>query len=299
MLKNIDVLVFDIVEAGVRYYEYLSCAGEIMKACAKYRIPFVVLDRVAPINGVQVEGTIVPETMHTIVGDYSLPNRTALTMGEFCLYINQEYAISCDLHIIPVVGWKRNMYHDETHLPWLLPSPSLPNVTANILYAGMCIFEGVSSVSEGRGTSKPFELVGAPWMDGNLVKEQLLKRKLPGVNFAPVYFKPTSSKHAKQVCSGLQLHITNRQDFNSMATALVLLEEIMNLYPDQITWADTSAGHNVKSLPSAPHFTRYTDKLLATDAFTSRKKTALELLDSYEKDRQEYIQRKSKYHLYE
>lgn len=299
MLENIDVLVFDIVEAGVRYYEYLSCAGQIMKACSKHHIPLVVLDRVAPINGITVEGTLCPDTMHTIVGDYKLPNRTGLTMGEFCMYINKEFNIHCPLHIVPVQGWKRHLYHDQTFLPWVLPSPSLPNVTANLLYAGMCIFEGVDSISEGRGTTKPFELIGAPWMNGQLVAEKLNSRQLNGVHFGSTYFRPVSSKFAKEVCCGVQVHITNRSTFESVRTALTLMEELMLLYPNQIEWADCSAGHDVKTLSSKPDFSRYTDKLLATDLFTTRKMNTDQLLASFEEDLNKFKSIKEKYHLYE
>ncbi len=298
MFENVDVLVFDIVEAGVRYYEYLACAGHIMKACAAHHIPFVVLDRVAPINGVQVEGTLCPPTMHTIVGDYGLPNRIGLTMGEFCSYINQTFSMGCPLHVVPLLGWKRHLYQDETQLPWVLPSPSLPHVTANILYAGMCIFEGVSSISEGRGTSKPFELIGAPWMDGDLVAQKMNNRKLAGVHFGGAYFRPTSSKFAKEVCYGVQIYIKDRYAFESVRTALTLLEEIMSLYPGQVKWADCSAGHDVKTESSAPNFVRYTDKLLATDLFTTGKMNAQQLLDHYNEDLKKYIKAKEEHHLY-
>ena len=164
MLSRVDTVVFDIREAGTRFFEYLHCCAAIMKACAAAGKRMVVLDRVAPIGGVAVEGTVCPPTMHTIVGDYGLASRTAMTMGEFARYVNGEYGVGCDLTVIPVQGWRREMYFDQTDLPWLLPSPSLNGTTANLLYAGMCIFEGVRTVSEGRGTSKPNPPAECSWL---------------------------------------------------------------------------------------------------------------------------------------
>ena len=181
MLAQVDAVVFDIREAGTRFFEYLHCCAALMKACAKAGKKLVIPDRIAPINGVTVEGTVCPSTMHLIVGDYELPSRTALTMGEFARYVNGEFGIGCDLHVVPVEGWKRSWYADETDLPWLLPSPSLNSCTANLLYAGMCVFEGVSTISEGRGTSKPFELIGAPWADGYELAARMNRKGLEGV----------------------------------------------------------------------------------------------------------------------
>lgn len=299
MLEGVDVLVFDIAEAGVRYYEYLACAGQLLSACSARRVPLVVLDRAAPIDGVTVEGTVCPPQMHTMVGDFELASRTALTLGEFCRYVNGEYHLGCDLTVVPVLGWKRNMYHDETALPWTLPSPSLPHVTANLLYAGMCIFEGVRTVSEGRGTAKPFELIGAPWIDAYELALRMNRLGLSGVQFGPVFFRPAASKHAGEVCGGVQVYVRERRTFESFRTALCLLEEIRALYPERIEWCDCSAGHDVKQLPSSPDFERYTDKLLATDAFTTGRQTAAQLIDAYAPARAQYVERKSRYHLYE
>lgn len=299
MLQDVDCVVFDIRGAGTRFFEYIHCLAAVMRACAAAQKPVVVLDRIAPLGGEKVEGTVCPATMHTIVGDYELPSRIALTMGEFALYANGEFNIGCDLTVIPVTGWKRAMYYDETDVPFLLPSPSLNSTDANLLYAGLCPMEGVDTISEGRGTSKPFELIGAPYIDGYALAEALREKDLPGVKFAPVYFKPVSSKFAGQVCSGLQNIIYDRDAFNSFVTGLTILETIREMYPDKIIWSDCSAGHDVKAMPSAPDFTRYTDKLLATDAFTSGKMTAAQLNDAYADARAGYIQRKQKYHLYE
>ena len=299
MLSRVDTVVFDIREAGTRFFEYLHCCAAIMKACAAAGKRMVVLDRVAPIGGVAVEGTVCPPTMHTIVGDYELASRTAMTMGEFARYVNGEYGVGCDLTVIPVQGWRREMYFDQTDLPWLLPSPSLNGTTANLLYAGMCIFEGVRTVSEGRGTSKPFELIGAPWMDGRELAARMTARGLPGVAFAPVYFKPASSKHAGQVCQGVQVLVRDRQAYASFRTAILLLDTIREMYPEQIVWEDNSAGHDVLQPPSQPLFARYLDKLLADADYTSGVVDGEGLIAKHAAARENYTRRKAKYHLYD
>lgn len=298
MLERVDTVVFDIREAGTRFFEYLHCCAAIMKACAAAGKRLVVLDRVAPIGGVAVEGTVCPPTMHTIVGDYELASRTGMTMGEFARYVNGEYAVGCDLTVIPVEGWRRDLYFDETDLPWLLPSPSLNGTTANLLYAGMCVFEGVRTVSEGRGTSKPFELIGAPWIDGRKLAARMTERGLPGVAFAPVYFRPASSKHAGQVCQGVQVLVRDKRAFASFRTAILLLDTIRDLYPDQVIWEDNSAGHDVLQPPSQPVFSRYLDKLLADGDYTSGALDGEGLMAKHAAALASYGRRKEKYHLY-
>lgn len=298
MLERVDTVVFDIREAGTRFFEYLHCCAAIMKACAAAGKRLVVLDRVAPIGGVAVEGTVCPPTMHTIVGDYELASRTGMTMGEFARYVNGEYAVGCDLTVIPVEGWRRDLYFDETDLPWLLPSPSLNGTTANLLYAGMCVFEGVRTVSEGRGTSKPFELIGAPWIDGRKLAARMTERGLPGVAFAPVYFRPASSKHAGQVCQGVQVLVRDKRAFASFRTAILLLDTIRDLYPDQVIWEDNSAGHDVLQPPSQPVFSRYLDKLLADGDYTGGALDGEGLMAKHAAALASYGRRKEKYHLY-
>lgn len=299
MLADVDAVVFDIREAGTRFFEYVHCLAAIMRSCAANHKRLVVLDRIAPIGGVIVEGTVCPPTMHTIVGDFELPSRIALTMGEFARYVNGEFNVGCDLVVIPVAGWKRHLYYDETDVPWMLPSPSLNGTTANLLYAGYCAFEGVATISEGRGTSKPFELVGAPWLDADALLARLKQRHLPGVRFGQCYFRPNASKHGGQVCNGIQTLIDDRMEFRPFLTALTIIEIIREMYPENIQYKDCSAGHSVKEAESSPSFNLYIDKLLATDAFSTGKMTAQQLVDHYAPDRERYIQRKRKYELYE
>ena len=298
MMENVDVMVYDIKEAGARYYEYLYTLADLMKACAAVKKPLVVLDRVNPIGGEKVEGTVCPENMHTMVGDYRLAQRTGLTSGEFARYVNGEYAIGCDLHVVPVSGWQRRLYMDETDAPWVLPSPSLPHATANLLYAGMCVFEGVATINEGRGTTKPFELIGAPWMDGKAVAQLAQKKGLPGVRYAPTHYRPSGSKHSGEVCSGVQIHILDRNEFQSVRTALTLLDAVREVHPNEIVWRDCSAGHDLPDVAGMT-FEKYADKLLGDKRYTTGELDCDSLLAAHAEELKAYIARKQKYHLYE
>ena len=298
MTEDIDAVVFDIREAGVRYYEYLYCLANLMKACARDKKLVVVLDRIAPINGVTVEGTVYPPDMHTMVGDYSLATRTAMTIGEFARYVKGEYNIPVELEIIPAEGWTRKMYMDETDLLWVLPSPSLPHVNANILYTGMCIFEGIKTINEGRGTSKPFELVGAPWMEAEEIVRSMNRRHLEGVAFSPVHYIPNASKHKGEIVRGIQIHILCREKIEPYRVALNLFDEIRKLHEDKIVYSDYSAGHDIKEDDSIK-FERYIDKLMGTDLLSSGAMDGDTLIAHFSDAREKYRQRKERYHLYE
>ncbi len=298
MMENVDVMVFDIKEAGARYYEYLYTLADLMKACAAAQKALVVLDRVDPIGGQKAEGTVCPPDMHTMVGDYGLANRTGLTVGEFARYIKGEYGINVDLHVVPLQGWKRSLYMDETDVPWVLPSPSLPHATANLLYAGMCVFEGVATINEGRGTTKPFELIGAPWMKGKQVAQLAQKAGLPGVRYAATYYKPSASKHKDQVCGGVQIHILDRDAFQPVRAALNLLDAVRTVHPQEILWRDCSVGHDVPA-GSGMTFDRYTDKLLADKRYTTGQLNGEQLLAAHADALRDYEAKKKKYELYE
>ncbi len=298
MMEQVDVIVFDIKEAGARYYEYLYTLADLMQACALAGKPLVVLDRPDPIGGEKAEGTVCPPDMHTMVGDYGLACRTGLTVGEFARYVQGEYRVPVELHVVPLEGWKRSLYMDETDVPWVLPSPSLPHANANLLYAGMCIFEGVATVNEGRGTTKPFELIGAPWMNGRAVAELAQKAGLPGVRYAATWYKPTASKHGGQVCCGVQLHITHRRELEPVRAALNLLDAVRTVHPEEILWKDCSAGHDLP-LREGLTFDRYTDKLLADKRYTAGELSGEQLLAAHEPALKAYIARKKKYELYE
>jgi uncharacterized protein YbbC (DUF1343 family) len=203
-LRGLDVLLFDVQDVGARYYTYLATMGLAMQAAAKNRLRFVVLDRPNPIGGVEVEGGIVHPGFESFVGLWPVCARHGLTAGEMARLLNVD--LGCDLLVIALQGWKRAMLYGETGLPWVIPSPNMPTVDTALVYPGMCLLEG-TNLSEGRGTTRPFELFGAPWLDGHRLAEDLAREQLPGVKFRPCSFTPTWDKHAGIRCHGVQIHV--------------------------------------------------------------------------------------------
>jgi len=205
-LRQLDALVFDIQDVGSRYYTYLATMGLCMQAAAKAKIKFVVLDRPNPIGGLAVEGGIVHPGFESFVGLWPVSARHGLTAGEMALLLNAE--IGCELEVVRLTGWKRAQHFGETGLPWVIPSPNMPTPDTALLYPGLCLLEG-TNLSEGRGTTRPFELWGAPWLDGAALAEALEAEKLAGVRFRACAFTPTWDKHARVRCQGVQIHLTD------------------------------------------------------------------------------------------
>jgi uncharacterized protein YbbC (DUF1343 family) len=206
-----------------------------MQTCKQADVPVVVCDRPNPINGVQVEGNLVKEGWHSFVGQYSLPNRHGMTVGELAQWFNDELGIGCDLTVVPMKGWKREMWYDQTGLLWVSPSPNMPSVSTATVYPGMCLIEG-TQLSEGRGTTLPFEFCGAPGVDAHLLAETLMEEKLPGILFRPQYFKPTFQKCAGKICGGVQLHVTDRNKFKPLITGIAVIRAIAHLFPKAFKW---------------------------------------------------------------
>ncbi len=239
-LQNIDVLVFDIQDVGVRFYTYEWTMTYAMEAAAKNGKKFVVFDRPNPIGGEKVEGA--PNTIDCgLVGrlfpgaSFGVATRHGLTIGELALLVNGEWLNpKADLQVIPIPNYTRNMFFEDTKRPWVLPSPNMPTVDTAMVYPGMCIFEG-TNISEGRGTTKPFEIIGAPFINGIELARALNALELPGVRFRPAYFQPTFSKYSGELCGGIQVHITNRKTFEPIRTALYVLKTIYNKYPNEVT----------------------------------------------------------------
>ncbi len=225
MLDKFDILVFDIQDVGARYYTYIYSLSRSMKLCAAKGKKVVVLDRPNPVGGILMEGITLDERFSSDVGEYAIPARYALTVGEFATYINREKNMNCDLVVIPCEGWKRSMYYDETGMPLILPSPNLPTVNSFINYFATCYFEG-TNISEGRGTTIPFEIVGAPFIDGKKLAEHMNSKKLPGVLFRSAYFTPTFSEHKGERCGGVQLHILDRTVYRPFEAGMYLLDAI-------------------------------------------------------------------------
>jgi uncharacterized protein YbbC (DUF1343 family) len=223
--EDIDMLLIDIQDVGCRFYTFISTMYKAMEDCAGAGKTFVVLDRFNPINGVDVEGNILDTRFRSFIGIAPIPQRYGLTMGELALFFNKECGIGCDLKIIPLAGWERSQFGDETGWPWVNPSPNIPSLDAALVYPGTCIFEG-TNVSEGRGTTRPFEMIGAPWLDAEMLADRLNSLKLPGFIFRPAYFRPWTSKYSGELCRGVQPHITDRETIHPVEMGLALLEAV-------------------------------------------------------------------------
>jgi uncharacterized protein YbbC (DUF1343 family) len=222
MCADIDVFVIDLQDIGSRYYTYIYTIAFCMQAAAEYHKSVIVCDRPNPINGIDLEGRMIDEGFHSFVGMYNLPVRHGMTIGELARYFNDVCGIGCDLKVIPMTGWKREMFWDNTGLTWINPSPNMRSLDAALLYPGMCLLEG-TNVSEGRGTDTPFELCGAPFVDGKKLADQMNDLQLPGISFASTTFTPTFQKYGGKKCSGITFTITDRQRLKPYQTGLALI----------------------------------------------------------------------------
>jgi uncharacterized protein YbbC (DUF1343 family) len=237
MVKGIDVLVFDIQDAGTRVYTYIATMANAMQAAAESGIDFIVLDRPAPINGTDMEGAVLeyPE-FSSFVGLFPIPLRFGMTVGELARLFNDKFlARTAKLTVIPMEGWTRSMWFDETGLPWIIPSPNMPTLDTATVYPGLVALEG-TNISEGRGTTRPFELFGAPWVDGNELATRLNAVALPGVRFREAWFTPSFSKFQGELCGGCQLHVTDRSAFRSVAAILHIIRTVREMYPDKFAF---------------------------------------------------------------
>ena len=235
MMNSVDVMVFDLQDVGTRVYTYIATMANAMEAAANAGIPFIVLDRPNPINGVAMEGPILEyPKFSSFIGHYPIPLRHGMTTGELAQFINAKFLNGkAKLTVVPMENWTRTEWFDETSLPWTLPSPNLPTLESATVYPGQVIIEG-TNLSEGRGTTKPFEFFGAPWIEGFVLTKKLNALNLPGVKFREVYFTPTFSKFSGTNCGGCQLYVTDREKYQSVATTLTILSEIKKLYGDKL-----------------------------------------------------------------
>lgn len=231
LLEEVDVAVYDIQDVGARFYTYLCNLTQLMRACRSAGKPLLVLDRPNPIGGRSMEGLILDESrFSSFVGEFSVPTRYGLTVGEYAAWVNSERSIGCDLHILPCRGWARDMYMDETDLLWVNPSPNIPSVSTCFNYIGTCLYEA-SNISEGRGTTRPFDWIGAPFLDENALWHRMSELTLPGVTFRPICFTPMFNKCAGETCRGLELHVTDRETYSPFRTVLYMLRYIKE-YPE-------------------------------------------------------------------
>jgi len=234
MLKDIDILVFDIQDIGARFYTYITTLALCMQAAKENNIPIVVLDRPNPITGIYVEGNVTDKKfLGGFASYYPLAVRHGMTIGELALMFNKEFKIGCKLKVIKMKGWKRSMWFDETGIPWVNTSPNIRSLNAAILYPGTAYFEAGTNVTEGRGTEKPFEYVGAPWINAEEWAKELNSRNIPGVEFIPIQFTPTAYKYKGQQCNGVYIKITDRDKLKVVELGLHMLDSVIKLYGDK------------------------------------------------------------------
>ncbi len=233
MLEGIDVLCIDIQDVGARFYTYIYTMAYAMEACKENNIEFVVFDRPNPVSGDIVNGNILDEKYSSFVGMYPIITRHGMTIGEIARVFNEEYKIGCNLQVISMKDYNRKLFYDDYNIPFVAPSPNIPTVETAIVYSGTCIFEG-TNLSQGRGTTKPFEYIGAPFIDPYKWVEALEALQLSGVVFRPIYFTPTANTYANKLCGGVQVHVTNRKKFNSVKVGYAMLYTIKELYPNQV-----------------------------------------------------------------
>ena len=235
MLDGLDALLFDLQDVGVRVYTFVWTMALAMEACAEAGVRFVVLDRPNPIGGLKREGSVLREGYESFVGLHPLPHRHGHTSGEIARWLQRERGIACDLYVIRADGWERHMSWADSGLPWVMPSPNLPTPESCLVYPGMVLLEG-TNLSEGRGTTRPFELFGAPWLDPTSLTAHLADAHLPGVTFRPCHFEPTFQKHAGTLCGGAQLHVTDPGTFEPVRTAVEILFATRALAPRDFAW---------------------------------------------------------------
>ncbi len=237
MLAEVDVLVVDLQDVGTRIYTYIYTLANCLRAARAHGLRVVVCDRPNPIGGDEVEGALLDPEYASFVGQFPIPMRHGLTIGEAARLFNEHFGLHAALDVVTMEGWTRGMYFDATGLPWVLPSPNIPTLDTAVVYPGAVLFEG-TLVSEGRGTTRPFELVGAPWIDGDRFADAMNARGLPGARFRAVNFEPTFHKHAKTPCGGCQIHVTDRAAFRPYRTGVEMIAEFRAEAPSTALWRD-------------------------------------------------------------
>jgi uncharacterized protein YbbC (DUF1343 family) len=248
MLDLIDVLVIDLQDVGARIYTFIYTMANCLRAAARRGLPVIVCDRPNPIGGVAIEGPMLEEGYESFVGQFPMPMRHGMTVAELARLFNEHHRIGAQLEIVPMEGWSREMYCDATGLPWVMPSPNMPTLDTAIVYPGTVLFEG-TMLSEGRGTTRPFELIGAPWLDGERLAERMNEVGLKGVRFRAVSFEPTFQKHARATCGGCQIHVTARQEFEPVKAGVSLMRECYGLAPDRFKWRDPPYEYEHDKMP--------------------------------------------------
>ncbi|MEE2659902.1 MAG: DUF1343 domain-containing protein [Candidatus Latescibacterota bacterium] len=284
-LADLDLLIFDIQDVGVRFYTYLYTMSLAMEACAEVGLPFLVLDRPNPLGGKIVEGNVLDPEFASFVGLYPIPVRYGLTIGEIASYFNEELSLGCNLQVVELAGWRRSFLWEETGLCWVPPSPNMPTADAALIYPGMCFFEG-TNLSEGRGTTRPFEQIGAPFLDPGELARRLQALDLPGVLFRDVTFTPSFGKFTGESCGGVHVHVRKSQGLHTVELGFHVLTEAMAVGGDRFEWRAGATGiHNFDKLAGSDRVR------LSLDSGTS----VLELTERWAEERKPFERRRSSY----
>jgi uncharacterized protein YbbC (DUF1343 family) len=248
MLEGLDLLVIDLQDVGTRIYTYIYTMANCLIAARRHRVKVIVCDRPNPINGISVEGPMLHAGFESFVGQYPIPMRHGMTIGELARLFNEHFGIGAAVDVVPMEGWRRDMFHDSTEAPWIMPSPNMPTLDTAIVYPGTVLFEG-TNVSEGRGTTRPFELVGAPGVVSEHFAATLNALGIPGAFFRPVIFEPTFHKHAKRTCGGCQLHVLDRGAFRPVLTGVALLVAFRDADAASFAWRPPPYEYEHHKLP--------------------------------------------------
>ncbi|MBL0700995.1 MAG: DUF1343 domain-containing protein [Desulfosarcina sp.] len=292
MFDHIDLLFIDLQDAGTRVYTFIYTISYCLEAAKKFSKTVILLDRPNPVGGAVMEGNCLNPENTSFVGRYPLPMRHGLTVGELALLFNKHFNIGCELEVIPMKGWKRGMYFTDTGLAWIPPSPNLPTPVSAMVYPGQVLWEG-TNVSEGRGTTQPFELFGAPFIDTEKVLSFIGGNNLPGVHLRQVSFEPTSNKWMGSICNGFQIHVTNVELFQPYLTTLKLMQAVCCMHKDKFKWAEP---------PYEYEFDRFPIDLITGDSqirYLMESGEEIEMFaDSWEEDLRQFAEISRKFHLY-
>jgi len=248
MLADVDVIVFDVQDVGTRVYTFIYTMALAMQAASEYGKRFVVLDRPNPIGGIEIEGNLHEPEFASFVGMYPIPMRHGMTVGELALMFKGEFGIDCELDVIAMEGWRREMWYEETGLRWVMPSPNIPTIDTAVVYPGSVMVEG-TEISEGRGTTRPFEILGAPYIEPGCLIDELKRDALRGVTLRPLHFQPTFQKFAGRMCGGVQIHVTDRLTFRPVITGVAIINAISRLYPGEFAWKQPPYEYVYDKLP--------------------------------------------------
>jgi uncharacterized protein YbbC (DUF1343 family) len=292
MFRDIDILVIDLQDVGARIYTYIYTMANCLRAAARHGVPVIVCDRPNPIGGRHVEGAALSPGFESFVGQFAIPMRHGLTIGELAALFNDHFGIGAALEIAPMERWHRPLSADETGLPWVMPSPNMPTLDSALVYPGTVLFEG-TQISEGRGTTRPFELVGAPWVDPDGFAAAMRDLELPGVYFRPAVFVPTFQKHAGETCGGCQIHVVDRDAFRPVRTGVALIAMFRRLDPDRFAWRPPPYEYEHRRPPI--------DILAGSDALRRQIEAGVPLpaiVESWREDEETFVRLREPYLLY-